>query len=259
MVKKVDKTANEQANELAVKQQFFDRAKALSELPEVFRCAQVALLIRDMLALGVRSESEIFQIVYGDPSGRRYWDAHLSETISVFTLAHILSGHLAESVEQLEMAEIAIIRAFRDAAEAGEGWFVGETTPLLSADYCQDNSKEVAKVKIRPRPAAEWLLSKPKREHLVPESLRRFLQFGGGSINVKAPTSVRSVTKKIAERFVADYVSGEQASGRRPTLSGLEAAAKKADMRGGREYLRAAFHQSLGTEVRRGRPPKTST
>jgi hypothetical protein len=252
-------TANEQANELALKRQFFDRAKSLSQLPEVFRCVQVALLIRDMLAFGVRDEAEIFQIAYGDPSGRRYWDAHLSEPISMFTLAHILSGHLAESVEQLKMVEIAIIRAFRDAAEAGENWFVGETTPLFAADYGQLDFKEVAKVKVHARAAVEWLLSKPKREHLVPESLRRFLQFGSGPINVKAPTSPRSVTEKIADRFVRDYVLSERASGRRPTLSGLEAAAKRTAMRGRREFLRAAFHRSLGGEVRRGRPPKTST
>jgi hypothetical protein len=30
-------------------------------------------------------------------------------------------------------------------------------------------------------------------------------------------------------------------------------------MRGGREYLRAAFHRSRGAEVRRGRPPKAAT
>jgi len=126
------KTVSGQGDELALKQHFFDRAKSLSKLPEVFRGAQVALLIRDTLAFGVRDEPEIFQIVYGDPTGRRYWDAHLSEPILVFTLAHILSGHLAESVEQLEVAKIAIIRAFRDAAEAGESWFVGETAPVAS-------------------------------------------------------------------------------------------------------------------------------
>ena len=94
---------------------------------------------------------------------------------------------------------------------------------------------------------------------LVPSSLRKFLQSGGEPTGAKARTGSRPVTQKIAERFVADYINGEQASGRRPTLSGLEAAAKKAEMHGGREYLRAAFHQSSGVDVRRGRPPKTAT
>lgn len=35
------KTSNERANEIALKQRFLDRAKALSNLAEVFRCPQV--------------------------------------------------------------------------------------------------------------------------------------------------------------------------------------------------------------------------
>src|SRR2546430_7813378 len=120
------KTSNEQANEIALNQQFLDRAQALSKLPEVFRCPQVTLLICDTVAFGVRAEAEIFEAVYGDPGGRKYWDAHLSEAISVYSLAHVLSAHLTEKAEQLEMARIAIIRAFRDAAEAGERLFTGD-------------------------------------------------------------------------------------------------------------------------------------
>jgi len=252
-------TSNERANELELKQQFLDRAKALSKVPEVFRSPQVTLLICDTVAFGVRAEAEIFQAVYGDPSGRNYWDAHLSESVRVYTLAHILSAHLAESAEQLETARIAIIRAFRDAAQAGERWFIGETTPLLAVEDGQTNFEGLGQVKVHPRAAVEWLLSKPKREHLVPNSLRRFLQSGGDTTNAKAPTAPRPVTEKIAKRFAADYIKSEQAAGRSPTLVGLEAAAKKADKRGGRGYLRAAFRRLRGGEVRRGRPPKAFT
>ena len=172
MVARHDQTSNERANEIALKQQFLDRAKALSNLAEVFRCPQVTLLICETVAFGVGAEAEIFQAAYGDPSGRKYWDAHLSEPIPVYSLAHILSAHVAEKVEQLEMARIAIIRAFRDAAEAGERWFTGETTPLLAVEDGQTNFEGLGKVKVHPRAAVEWLLSKPKREHLVPDSLR---------------------------------------------------------------------------------------
>jgi hypothetical protein len=252
------KTSNEQANEIALKQRFLDRAKALSKLPEVFRCTAVTLLICDAVAFGVRAEAEIFQAVYGDPGGRKYWDTHLSEPMPVYSLAHILSAHVAESVQKLEMTRIATIRAFRDAADAGERWFTGQLTPLVAVEDGQTNFEGLRKVKVHPRAAVEWLLTKPKREHLVPESLRRFLQPGGETTNAKAGTAARRVTEKMAERFVANYINGEQAAGRSPTLVGLEAAAKKADMRGGREYLRAAFRRSRGAEVRRGRPRKAT-
>ena len=235
----------------ALEQQFLDRAKARSNVAEVFRCSKVTLLICDMVAFGVRAEAKIFEAAYGDPSGQKYWDAHLSEPIRVYTLAHVLSAHVAEQAEQVEMARIAIIRAFRDAAEAGERWFTGDTTPLLAVEDGQTNFEGLTKIKLHPRPAVEWLLSKPKRVHLVPTSLQKFLQSGGEPITARRP-----VTKKIAERFAADHINSEQAAGRSPTLRGLEAAAKNAGMRGGREYLRAAFRGSCRVEVRRGRPPK---
>ena len=62
----------------ALEQQFLDRAKALSNVAEVFRCLEVTLLICEMVAFGVRAEAKIFEAAYGDPSGQKYWDAHLS-------------------------------------------------------------------------------------------------------------------------------------------------------------------------------------
>ena len=170
--------------------------KLCLSLAEVFRCLQVTLLICETVAFGVRAEAEIFQAAYGDPGGRKYWDAHLSEPIPVYSLAHVLSAHVAEKVEQLEMARIAIIRAFRDAAEAGERWFTGDTTPLLAMEDGQTNFEGLGKLKVHPRDAVEWLLSKPKREHLVPNSLRRFLQSGGEPTNAKAPTAPRPYREK---------------------------------------------------------------
>ena len=206
------KTSNEQANELALKQQFLDRAAALSNLPEVFRGTQVALLICDAVALGVRAEAEIFQAFYGDPAGRKYWQAHLSEPIRVYTLAHILSPHLAESVEQLEMAKIAIICAFRDAAVAGERWFIGDTTPLLAVQDGQTNFAELASIKVRPRAAVEWLLSKPKREHFVPEFLRRFLQSGGEPADAATRPLYRENGRALCRRLHRRRASGGEAS-----------------------------------------------
>jgi len=46
---------------------------------------------------------------------------------------------------------------------------------------------------------------------------------------------------------------------RRPTLTRLEAAAKEANHRGGREFLRAAFKRVRGAEVTRGRPRNSPT
>ena len=59
----------------ALEQRFLDRAKALTNVAEVFRCLQVTMLICEMVAFGVRAEAKIFEAAYGEPSGQKYWDA----------------------------------------------------------------------------------------------------------------------------------------------------------------------------------------
>ena len=143
------------------------------------------------------------------------------------------------TTQVLKHTEAAPIELLKPAeAEAEPSKLVG-TTPIID----QAAQSQTAKRAGRP-------------EHLVPTSLQRLLQSGGEPTNAKVPTARRLVTEKIAEHFAAHYINSEQAAGRSPTLRGLEAAAKSADMHGGREYLRAAFRRLR--RVRRGRPPKAS-
>jgi len=65
---------------------------------------------------------------------------------------------------------------------------------------------------------------------------------------------VTPLTEKIAKQFTAKYIADERAAGRRPTQAGLERAGHDAKMRGGRQFLRDAFHKLLGAPVKPGRP-----
>jgi hypothetical protein len=65
----------------------------------------------------------------------------------------------------------------------------------------------------------------------------------------------RPLTKRKAETFTADYIASEKQVGKRPTMAGLERAAGKAELSGGREFLRDAFRRMEGT-VGPGRPKK---
>lgn len=243
-------TTDEHASQLVLKADLLTRAKSLSNLREVFRSAQLTLLLADALACGLRIEAEALETVYGDPAGRKYWKTQLSEPMAIHKLAYTLSVHVAENIEQLESAKLATLLAFRDAAEAGEDWFVGDTAPLLALENAPFDFGSLPKVKVHPRAAVEWLLSKPKRQHLVAESLRRFLQVD------ELSEASRPISQARAERFVDDYINNAQGQGRRPSIEGLEAAAKDAGIRGGREFLRTAFNQRMGG--RRGRPAKLS-
>jgi hypothetical protein len=239
--------SNEQASKLVLKNEFLVRAKLLSNLPEVYRGPRLTLLLAEALAFGIRAEAEFFLAAYGDSTGRGYWYVQLSEPILLYKFAYVLAVHVAESADQLEPATIALIWAFRDAAEAGEDWLVGDTAPLLALQNRQRNFETLGKIKVRPRAAVHWLLSKPKRRHFVAASLRSFVQVD--TVSIQSPRA-----KQRTEDFVDDYINGEQRQGRRPTIGGLEAAAKEADLRGRRERLRAAFNQRVGG--RRGRPAK---
>lgn len=74
-----------------------------------------------------------------------------------------------------------------------------------------------------------------------------------------APASRSSpVTERWADEFAKEYMDSERAAGRRPTQCGLEDAVPD-DRRGGRSYLRAAFHRlqrEAGIDVKPGPPKK---
>lgn len=193
---KVRQTGSLQDDEKALERRFLVRAQALSKLPEAFRCVEVALLMNDAVAFNVRAEAEIFQAVYGDPSGREYWDAHFSEPVPASQLATVLSIHLAVqlayTVEQMEYAKVAILRAFQVAAETSEPWLMRDTARLPD-------------VKAHPRAAVEWLMRKPKHKHLVGDSVRRYLK------GAKRPGRPSKKGVRIAEEMRAMIKDGEEA------------------------------------------------
>jgi hypothetical protein len=176
----------------AVKQRFLEQAKALSGLSKSARYRAVTQLICDAVAFGIRDEAEIFRAAYGDPHGKDYWDAYLAVAIPVSELASVLSTHTSKNFDELVYRRFASLLAFRRAAEAGERWFVGATESILAVEEFGETYDGLSKLRVQPRAAVEWLLSKSIFEHLVPESLHRFLQ------NEK-PIIATAKTEKISE------------------------------------------------------------
>jgi hypothetical protein len=230
---------------------FRERASALRNQPEIFRPALVTALIAESVEYGVSAESEYFELAYGDPAGRDYWEVHLREPMRVGGFAHLLSVHLPIERERLESAKIAVALALRAAAATGERLFLGDVAGLLAFDGPEYDFHALIRIRVRARLAVEWLLSKPEREHLVPGSLRDLVEHTS-AVSVKP----RPLTTKSAGRFVAEFIDREKKAGRRPTIDGLEAAAKQAGLRGGREFLRDAFRRAPGVVVKEGRPSK---
>jgi hypothetical protein len=136
----------------ARKKRILARAAALSSQHEGIRCEHIKELIRDAAACGINIEREIFLAAYGDPEGRKYWESHLSESLSLADFADLLSAHLVgQDAEESQNAIIAALEYSR-----------GERLVPFFGGW-------------DPRADVQWLLDKPKRAHLVPLSLRLFL------------------------------------------------------------------------------------
>jgi hypothetical protein len=160
----------------AAKQRFLEQAKALSARPEFVRYLAVTQLICDALAFGIRNELEVFLAAYDDPKGKEYWEAYLSAPIPILSLVNALAAHTSKNFDELAYRRFATLLAFRRAAEASEGWFVGATKSILVVEEFGETYDGLSKLRVQPRAAVKWLLSKSIFEHLVPESLQLFLQ-----------------------------------------------------------------------------------
>jgi hypothetical protein len=212
----------------ALKQRYIDRAKALSGKPEVFRSHGVTELIREAMLFGGPAKSEIFEAAYGDPGGRKYWDGILSEPKPVYSLARLLSDHTAENGLQLEYGAIAILRALRDAAESGEISFIGDRAPLLADENDPTRINGLVKVKVHPRAAAEWLLNRPMREHLVPNSLARHLHPSAQETNGEPPAELRQATSpQIRATIEAVYNAAATDHVKPPNIKELPGAVQR--------------------------------
>jgi hypothetical protein len=91
-------------------------------------------------------------------------------------------------------------------------------------------------------------------EVLCAATIDRGMLEAAGITTESEKTRTRPLTRKAALQFATEYIAGEISAGHDPTLTGLDAAAMAAGMRGGREWLREAFRQLRGGALPRGRP-----
>jgi hypothetical protein len=91
------------------------------------------------------TEAEIFQAAYGDPLGRDYWRAWLSEPFHPLQVAELIATHAAPSEPLFQCVQAQILSV------------------LLTANFANTSS------------AIGWLIFTPHIAHLVPTSLREYL------------------------------------------------------------------------------------
>lgn len=94
-----------------------------------------------------------------------YWRAELSEPMRPAQFGNLLVTHLLDPTANREVIDRQIGSSLRLAVAAGETWIIpGDgDDPLAGA------------IVLRSLEAAKWFERMPKRQHLVPETLRAFL------------------------------------------------------------------------------------
>jgi hypothetical protein len=150
------------------------------------------------------------------------------------------------------------------------GGNVGVPPRLKPADFDWDKSRPFEPWNTGPdegNPGERYLASwpwKPRSIEWIELSTSDVMEIlcGGGPLPAAGRAVIDRESAQLAslrqrQQFVADYIARQKEAGNRPTLTGLEAEATDAGIRGGREILRATFRQIQGVEVTRGRPRKS--
>jgi hypothetical protein len=155
------------------------QARATGSLEPVAQRNAVKALIRDSLWSRTCSPTEILEAAYGDPEGRQYWELWLFEPLRVYQFADLLAVHYAAtegapaasllgmSVPVFDGHLRQIFERLRAAAEAGETWFIGDTSSLLRETWPSLVLRNCA-LTVRPRNAIAWMHRNPNARCLVP-------------------------------------------------------------------------------------------
>lgn len=135
--------------------QWWARLRGIQALPPVRRLEAIRGAVRENLQLKAASSSAIFGTTFGDVTGADYWQAWLcekrSDTVLVDTLALHSTFDLQRYRRQLDETREAVAQARAEGAR--------DQSPKRDA---------VAVVAL--------LLESPLRQHLVPNSLKRWLE-----------------------------------------------------------------------------------
>ena len=115
---------------------------------------------------------EILEAAYQDPQGRRYWELWLYEPLPIYQFAELLAlgTPAAKEAAALDCYLFQIFERLRAAAQAGETWFKGDTSPLIAEPW-SSLALQDSTLCVRPREAIAWMYQNPNARHLVPPRL----------------------------------------------------------------------------------------
>lgn len=142
-----------------------------------------AVHIIENAMVGYMSVEQLFEILYGDKDGAQFWEAECSEPISFGTMVRLLAAtrdlptdaSSPQLIAQIDMVELAISSALLTGYQSrpgGKEVFLGDTSALEKIEY---GRQIPSNLKVHLSKVANVLLDMPRRRHLVPPSLARYI------------------------------------------------------------------------------------
>ena len=172
MKRKAKESTVAKRNRPVRREQLLAQAKITQNFEPVAQRYAVYKLILESVLSRVCTSVEILEAAFGDPQGRRYWELWLFEPLQIYQFAELLALDSAATngVPVLDRYLFQIIERLRAAAEAGETWLIGDTSPLMTDTWSSLSLRNSA-VAVRPREAIAWMHLNPIAQHLVPKVL----------------------------------------------------------------------------------------
>jgi len=177
---KTQKAMNRKAKALTVvkrlrpgrREQLLAQARIARSFEPIAQRNAVNKLILESVWTRASTSVEILEAAYGDPQGRLYWELWLFEPLPIYQFAELLALDIAATngVTVLDRYLFQIIERLRAAAEAGETWLIGDTSPLITEAWSSMSLRNSA-MAVRPREAIAWMHRNPNARHLVPKVL----------------------------------------------------------------------------------------
>jgi hypothetical protein len=157
----------------------------------------------------------LFRMHYGPLGSFQFWENFLYGVVSAPMFVQRLAHARAERWDRVDVTKMALQSAIIEAFQADEPFFRGDLAELGGASYFHQIKKPEL-IKLQARSAAQWLVSSPKRHHLVPETLATFLRgekppsIAGGPLSVDLPKRRRGPKSDITERAAAAMLADLQ-------------------------------------------------
>ena len=177
------------------REQLLAQAKLTRSFEPAAQRSAVSKLMLESVLSGACTSEEILAAAYDDPLGYRYWEHWLFEPVQIYQFAELLALHNAdiERAPILDRYLLQIFERLRAPAEAGETWFIGDRSLLVTESWSSLALRNGA-LAVRPREAIAWMCQNPNARALVPATAGQI----AGSIE-SAPTPSPALSAQIPD------------------------------------------------------------